>query len=99
MKLSGYRVELMDIEAHLLQQEHVEEAVCFVYESKGGKLLVAALKAKQETDIDSLRNKLKEKLPIYMIPKNFYFLDQLPLNRNGKIDRKQVNLICKERYK
>jgi acyl-coenzyme A synthetase/AMP-(fatty) acid ligase len=99
VKLSGYRVELTDIEAHLLQQEQVEEAVCFVDEIKGGKLLVAALKVKKEIDIDLLRNKLKKKLPIYMIPKNIYYLDQLPLNKNGKIDRKQVRLICKERYK
>jgi D-alanine--poly(phosphoribitol) ligase subunit 1 len=95
VKLSGYRVELMDIEAHLLQQEHVEEAVCFVDEIKGGKLLVAALKVKKEIDIDSLRNKLKKRLPIYMIPKNIFYLDQLPLNKNGKIDRKQVRLTCK----
>ena len=99
VKLSGYRVELMDIEAHLLQQEHVEEAVCFVDEIKGGKLLVAALKVKNEIDIDSLRNKLKKRLPVYMIPKNIFYLDQLPLNKNGKIDRKQVSLMCKERYK
>jgi D-alanine--poly(phosphoribitol) ligase subunit 1 len=97
VKLSGYRVELMDIEAHLLQQEHVEEAVCFVDEIKGGKLLVAALKAKNEIDIDSLRNKLKKRLPIYMIPKKIFYLDQLPLNKNGKIDRKQVRLMYMNR--
>ncbi len=87
------------VAVHLLQQEHVEEAVCFVDEIKGGKLLVAALKVKKEIDIDSLRNKLKKRLPIYMIPKNIFYLDQLPLNKNGKINRKQVCLMYKEMCK
>lgn len=96
VKLSGYRVELMDIEAHLIQQKYIEEAVCFVEEIKGGKLLIAALKTKKEIDFDTLHNKLRKRLPIYMIPKSIFYLDKLPLNKNGKVDRNKVRDLYKE---
>ena len=38
----------------------------------------------------SMKEKLREYLPSYMIPKKIIFLNQLPMNQNGKVDRKQL---------
>ncbi|MBQ9717401.1 MAG: peptide synthase, partial [Clostridia bacterium] len=40
---------------------------------------------------DNLRERLKSVLPDYMIPKNLRIIDRLPMNANGKIDRKALN--------
>ncbi len=96
VKLSGYRVELMDIEAHLVQQEHVEEAVCFVEEVKGGTSLIAAIKAKEKRDIKTIQSSLKKVLPSYMIPKEIICMESIPLNSNGKVDRRKLRLFLKE---
>ncbi|MCL1472480.1 non-ribosomal peptide synthetase [Argonema antarcticum] len=47
-------------------------------------------KVLQRTAVGSLRNVLKEKLPNYMMPSSFVFLNALPLSPNGKIDRKAL---------
>jgi len=43
-----------------------------------------------QPSVTDLRNYLKEKLPDYMIPHHFIFLEKLPLNPNGKVDRKAL---------
>lgn len=90
VKLSGFRVELMDIEAHLRATPLVEEAVCFVHEGNAQKTLVAAVKAREASVVDTLPSQLALTLPPYMIPKQFIFLSEIPLNSNGKIDRKRI---------
>ncbi len=96
VKLSGYRIELMDIEAHLRMIEQVEEAVCFVEAAGGRDILAAAIKTRTEVPIKDIQGKLKTQLPFYMIPKDFLLLETLPLNKNGKIDRKKIREIYKE---
>jgi acyl carrier protein len=57
-----------------------------------GKVLVAYVVPKSPGAIDPqrLRSHAKEKLPAYMVPAAFILLAQLPLNRNGKVDRKAL---------
>lgn len=93
VKLSGYRVELMDIETHIRKIESVEEAVCFVEEVNRRTSLIAAIKAKVKMDIKTIQSELKKRLPVYMIPKDIYYLDNIPLTNSGKIDKKKVRLI------
>ena len=90
VKISGYRVELMDIESHLRRIDGIEEAVCFVEKMRGRDLLVAAIKTKNKIEEHSIQEHLKTNLPSYMVPKEFLYLDTVPLNKNGKIDRKNV---------
>ena len=93
IKLRGYRIEPGEIEATLEQCSGVRQAVVVVREKReGDKRLVAYLVA--ETNgaeaTTALRSVLESKLPEYMIPSNFVFLDALPLTDNGKIDRKAL---------
>jgi amino acid adenylation domain-containing protein len=90
IKIRGFRVELGEVESVLGQHPSVRETVVTAFEeSTHEKELVAYVLSKQEpaTTTHELRRFLKEKLPDYMVPSAFVFLDSLPLTPNGKVDR------------
>jgi len=101
VKIRGFRVELEEVETVLAQHPKVREAVVLAREDnpadpsaslRAGKRLVAYVIPNQgfAPTINELRSFLKEKLPEYMVPSAFVFLDTLPLTPNGKIDRKAL---------
>jgi thioesterase domain-containing protein/acyl carrier protein len=93
VKLRGYRIELGEIEAALKEQPEIKQAVVVAREDKPvGKRLVAYLVATDNTipAVSELRFRLKRRLPDYMVPTTYVFLDQLPVSPTGKIDRKAL---------
>jgi len=94
VKIRGFRVELGEIEAVLGGHPAVSACVVAARNSGSGgdKLLVAYVVGRlSERPLEELlRRWLKEKLPEYMVPAAFVWLDQLPLNPNGKVDRKAL---------
>jgi amino acid adenylation domain-containing protein len=98
VKIRGFRIELGEIEAVLAQHPDVLQAVVIVREDNpGNKYLAAYLVPKLEAlspasppTISELRSFLKAKLPDYMIPGAFVFLEAMPLTPNGKIDRRAL---------
>jgi amino acid adenylation domain-containing protein len=93
VKLRGFRIELAEIEAVLRQHAEVKDAVVVVREDEHrGKLLIAyVVKEEHATrSSDDLRGYLRETLPEYMVPVAFVELSELPLNANGKVDRKAL---------
>jgi amino acid adenylation domain-containing protein len=91
VKIRGFRIELGEIEAALAEHPIVRDAVVLMHEdTPEDKRIIAYLTLNQEcaSPADELRRKLKKKLPSFMIPSSFIFLDTMPLTPNGKIDRK-----------
>ncbi|MCU0288184.1 MAG: amino acid adenylation domain-containing protein, partial [Acidobacteria bacterium] len=94
VKIRGFRIELGEIENELLGYPGVKEAVVEVKEPGGEKTICAyivpgVLNPGIGTGlaVEELRGYLAAKLPAYMIPAYFIYLEKLPLTRNGKIDR------------
>ena len=94
IKLSGYRIELGDVEANLRALPTVLDAVVIpVIKSGAAQSLTAfvTLLARNETSdfklAHNLRSQLGERLPAYMLPRKFIFLDTFPMTANGKVDR------------
>ncbi|WP_193085166.1 non-ribosomal peptide synthetase, partial [Halomonas sp. 3F2F] len=92
VKIRGLRIELGEIEAELLSQPKIREAVVVAQESSSGSRLVAYVvpQADSEFDTRKLRDRLGQQLPDYMVPGVVVTLDRLPLNANGKVDRKAL---------
>ncbi|GHO60127.1 hypothetical protein KSB_86020 [Ktedonobacter robiniae] len=96
VKLRGYRIELGDIEAVLAQNAKVHDSVVIVRQnskvSQDSKTLIAYVVAKENAELSrsELEQHVRGKLPEYMLPSSMVFLDELPLNANGKIDRQAL---------
>jgi amino acid adenylation domain-containing protein len=104
VKIRGFRVELGEIENVLNQHPAIHEAIVWVWEEAGFKNLVAYLVLENtqiepaqasrlspaDTLIPDLRRYLQGKLPDYMVPAAYVFLDEMPLTVNGKVDRKAL---------
>jgi acyl-coenzyme A synthetase/AMP-(fatty) acid ligase/thioesterase domain-containing protein/acyl carrier protein len=90
VKVSGYRVELPVVEAALTNLDDIlEAAVQAIETNSGNKRLVAYLSTSDGnvSRIREIRKELTRKLPRYMLPTQYIFLENLPKLPNGKIDR------------
>jgi amino acid adenylation domain-containing protein len=89
-KIRGYRIEIPEVELALLRNSAVDQVLVLCREnSRGDKYLIAYIVAARipPPSVSELRAFLKQKIPDYMIPSVFIFLDSLPLTVNGKVDR------------
>ena len=95
VNIQGLRIELGEIEAVLSQSELVQEAAVVVRANKLGETLAAFIisSPSQEPTVEMLRNYLATKLPGYMIPNTFVFLDTFPMTTSGKVDRRALTQI------
>ncbi|MEC5028423.1 MAG: amino acid adenylation domain-containing protein [Oscillatoria sp. PMC 1051.18] len=89
VKVNGYRIELGEIEAVLTQYSQVKQAVVDIIgnEVRNKRIVAYVVSNKGEITLESLRHFLSDRLPDYMIPSAFVFLDALPLSANGKVNR------------
>jgi D-alanine--poly(phosphoribitol) ligase subunit 1 len=97
VKLHGYRVELADVEANLRALAGVRDAVVLPVLKQGAVDSLAAFVILNErpprTEFQlacELKGQMIERLPAYMIPRRFTFLESFPLNTNGKADRRRL---------
>jgi len=90
VKIRGFRIELGEIEAALEELPEVHQAVVVAREERAADTRLVAyivLSSGLSADSASLRSYLRDKLPVFMVPAQFVFIDSLPLTANGKIDR------------
>ncbi|SDO60984.1 non-ribosomal peptide synthetase [Lentzea jiangxiensis] len=86
VKIRGFRIEPGEVEAALTQHPDVREAVVIARQDEGHQRLVAYVTG-TATD---LRTWLGQRLPDYLVPAAFVELDAIPLNANGKVDRRAL---------
>ena len=97
IKLHGHRIELGDMESNLRALDEIADAVVLPVK-KGDRIdsvaaFVVLRGAKQGSDFEQaakLKTKLGERVPPYMVPRKFIFLESFPMNTNGKADRKAL---------
>ncbi len=91
VKVRGYRIEPGEIEDKLLNYPTVKKAVVISRKAKDGNTyLCAYVVSEDDLQISELREYLGTELPDYMIPAYFVKLNELPLTRTGKVDRKAL---------
>lgn len=91
VKIRGFRIELGEIECSLRKQEGISDAVVLAKADKSGdKALYAYITSKENLKLEDIRARLSVELPEYMIPKYWMQIDQIPVTRNGKIDKRAL---------
>ena len=93
VKVRGYRIELGEVDVALASAPGVASCAVTVREDiPGGRQLVGyvVVAPGQPRNSDALRGYLAERIPDYMVPSRFVYLDALPLTQNGKVDRRAL---------
>ncbi|MFM2588149.1 amino acid adenylation domain-containing protein [Vibrio sp. TBV020] len=92
VKIRGHRIELGEIDNALSIIEGVEQAVVIDRKDDTGRKYLAAycVCASDNMDEEDLRMQLASKVPEFMMPSTFTFLESLPLTTNGKLDRRAL---------
>ncbi len=97
VKISGFRIEIGEIENTLLRVPGVRDGAVVVTErADHSKHLVAFYSGQRPLDAKVLRDRLGESLPEYMVPSAFHWRNSLALTDNGKIDRKALTALAGE---
>ncbi len=96
VKIRGFRVEIPEVEGALSVVEGVTQCAVVVQKNKTAENLLVAyvtweINRKHRPSVNELRELLREKLPAYMIPSRFVFLERLPLTQAGKIDKQALS--------
>jgi hypothetical protein len=95
VKISGFRIEIGEVENTLLRAPGVRDASVVVAERPGrGKQLVGFYGAAAPVETEVLRATLGAALPAYMVPPVLHHQETLPLTPNGKIDRKALTALA-----
>jgi D-alanine--poly(phosphoribitol) ligase subunit 1 len=97
IKLSGYRIELGDLETNLRALPMIRDAVVLPVLKNGKAQWLAAfivpsanLECGDSALPTTIRERLRERLPAYMLPRKFVIVDAFPMTVNGKVDRKKL---------
>ena len=99
VKINGNRIELEEIENILKTKLKISNCVAELrYLNKIPSIIVFYISDK-ELNTSKVNNKLKKYLPIYMLPKKYFKLDEIPLTINGKVDKTKLPEIVINRKK
>jgi amino acid adenylation domain-containing protein len=97
VKISGFRIEIGEIENTLLRIPGIRDgAVVVAEQANHSKRLTAFYCGQQPLEAAILRDRLGQSLPEYMVPSSFHWQKRLPLTANSKIDRKRLTALASE---
>jgi amino acid adenylation domain-containing protein len=97
VKISGFRIEIGEIESSLLRLPGVGAAAVVVTDGADrSRHLVAFYSGERPPEAEVLRDQLGRTLPWYMVPAAFHRRETLPLTGNGKVDRKALTALAAE---
>ena len=99
VKLRGYRVELDEVEKAIEDFEGIRQSKVVVRSNGSEDYLAGFFTASGEIDTDSLNAYLRSRLTYYMVPDILMQLEAMPLTKNGKIDKKALPEVKKQRKK
>ena len=89
VKINGYRIEISELEYHAGDFPGIDEAVVIIT-SNDQQVLTLIYTAKSELNKDEIILFLTQKIPSYMLPGQIIFVQSIPYNLNGKIDKKEL---------
>ena len=91
VKIRGFRIELGEIERVLREVEGIKDCAVTVREDTSGELAINAYVVSDTTmSTTVVKDRLRKRLPEYMIPAYMTQIDAIPLTRNGKLDRRAL---------
>lgn len=90
VKINGFRVELEEIENQFFKISGGKFSVVIPYTNDQGNTELAMIIEGREYDTSGHKAEIAKVLPAYEVPNKFIFIQSIPLNQNGKIDRKQI---------
>ncbi len=94
VKIRGYRIELGEVVKAIQNESLVKNVAVLPHTLPNSENILVAYVVlndkEQEYTTESLKSGINNKLPVYMIPSRFIYLDELPLLPNGKLDRNQL---------
>jgi len=97
VKILGYRVELEEIECHLREASACADAAVVAWPVHGGSASgVIGFVVSYQGSEDELKQAMQQRVPSYMVPARVHFMKELPLNNNGKVDRRALLKILQD---
>ncbi|EOI00749.1 amino acid adenylation domain-containing protein [Enterococcus moraviensis ATCC BAA-383] len=89
VKIRGFRIELGEIKTKLTEFPAITDAAVIIQEVNGSHLLNAFVVGEQ-LDVHAIKEQLKKLLPAYMVPDFIQEINEIPITRNGKLDKAKL---------
>ena len=94
IKIRGFRVEIGEVEHAVRECPGVLDVAVLLREDAPGGAALAAFLVGEPSPDDMITDRLRDRLPGHMVPRIYVWLDEMPLNRPGKIDRAALTAIA-----
>lgn len=95
VKVRGYRVELGEVEAAMLRHPGVNEAIVAAVQ-RAEEIELVGIHTGEPLNPTEFMRWLRKRIPVHMVPRRFRHLAALPLNANGKADRRRLTALAAE---
>ncbi len=91
VKIRGYRIELSEVESVIRDYPGIKDATVIAgKQESGGKYVAAYVVSDEKIDIEDLKDFISQRKPPFMVPEHIMQIDSIPLNVNGKVDKRNL---------